>query len=88
MAIELTREARTLAIASIERYFRQNMDEPIGNVAASGLLSFFLEELGPSIYNQAVADLQQRLTERIAELDIEVHEDEFRYWRKFDRNRK
>ncbi len=88
MAIEMSREARNQAIASIERYFRQNMDEPIGNIAAGGLLSFFLQELGPSIYNQAVADVQQRLTERVAELDIEVHEDEFRYWRQFDRPRK
>ena len=54
MTIELTKEARTEAIASIERYFREHMDEPIGNVAAGGLLGFFLEEIGPSIYNKAV----------------------------------
>lgn len=32
-----------------------------------------------------VPDVQERLTARIAELDIEVHEDEFEYWRKYDR---
>jgi uncharacterized protein (DUF2164 family) len=85
MTIELNKDARQQAIASIERYFRENMDEPIGNVAAGGLLGFFLEEIGPAVYNQAVADVQERLQARISELDIEVHEDEFRYWRKFDR---
>ncbi|WP_348756406.1 DUF2164 domain-containing protein [uncultured Aquincola sp.] len=84
MAIELSKEARQQAIASIERYFRENMDEPIGNVAAGGLLGFFLEEIGPAIYNQAVMDVQERMQMRVAELDIEVHEDEFGYWRKYD----
>lgn len=85
MPIELTKEARATAIASIQRYFAEHMDEPIGNVAAGGLLGYVLEEIGPSIYNQAVADVQERLQARIAELDYEVHEDEFVYWRKFDK---
>ena len=85
MTIELDKEARKEAIVSIERYFRENMEEPIGNIAAGALLGFFLEEVGPVIYNRAVADVQERLQARISELDIEVHEDEFQYWRKFDR---
>ena len=87
MAIEIPKDARQQAIASIERWFRENRDEPIGNVAASGLLGFFLEELGPLVYNKAVADVQERLQMRVSELDIEVHEDEFQYWRRFDRQR-
>jgi uncharacterized protein (DUF2164 family) len=88
MAIDIPKEARKEAIASIERYFRENMEEPIGNIAAGGLLSFFLEEVGPLVYNQAVADVQERLQARVMELDIEVHEEEFQYWRKFERQRK
>lgn len=85
MAIELPKEARQQAIASIERYFEQQLEQRIGNVAAAGLLDYILEEIGPSIYNQAVADVQERLTARIGELDIEIHEGEFGYWRKFER---
>ena len=85
MTIELSKDARALAIASIERYFRENMDEPIGNVAAGGLLGFFLEEIGPAIYNKAVLDVQERLQARVSELDLDVHEDEFQYWRKYER---
>jgi uncharacterized protein (DUF2164 family) len=88
MAIELSRDARKDAIASIERYFQENMEEKIGNIAATGLLIFFLEEIGPSIYNQAVADAQARLQARMQDLDFEVHADEFSYWRKFDKKRK
>jgi uncharacterized protein (DUF2164 family) len=87
MAIELPKEVRAQAVASIERWFRENMDEPMGNVAAGGLLGFLLEEIGPSIYNQAVRDVQERLQLRVSELDLDVHEDEFGYWRKFDRTR-
>lgn len=87
MAIEISKEQRQRAVTSIERYFRQNMDEPIGNVAAAGLLGFFLEEVGPLIYNQAVSDVQDRLQARVLEVDMEVHEDEFTYWHKADKKR-
>ncbi|MGJ7564406.1 DUF2164 domain-containing protein [Variovorax sp. GB1R11] len=88
MTIEIPKEARQQAIASIERYFRENMEEPIGNIAAGALLGFFLEEVGPLVYNKAVAEVQERLQSRISEIDLEVHEDEFQYWRKFDRQKK
>ncbi len=88
MAIELSKEAKKEAVASIERYFQQNMEERIGNLAAGALLGFFVEEIGPLIYNQAVADVQERLQARISEIDIEVHEDEFQYWRKYERQAK
>ena len=83
MAIELSKEARQQAITSIERYFLENRDERIGNIAASGLLSFFITEIGPSLYNQGVADAQERMQARLQELDYEVHEDEFMYWQQF-----
>ena len=85
MAIELTNATRQTAIASIQRYFQQHMDEPIGNITAGALLGFFLEEIGPLVYNQAVADVQERLLARVQEVDLEVHQDAFQYWRKFDR---
>ena len=88
MAIELNKEARAEAIKSIERYFEENMEEPIGNIAAGALLSFVVEEIGPVIYNQAVADVQERLQAQVSELDIEIHEDEFQFWRRYDGRRR
>jgi uncharacterized protein (DUF2164 family) len=84
MAIEISREVRQQAIASIERYFLETSGEKIGNIAAAGLLTFFLQEIGPVVYNQAVSRVQERMTITISELDIEIHEDEFPYWRKVD----
>lgn len=85
MTIELTKEARRDAIASIQKYFQANLEEPIGNIAAEGLLDFFIEEIGPTLYNRGVTDAQERLQARVSELDIEVHEEEFQYWRKQER---
>ncbi len=82
MAIELDKQARAEAIASIERWFREERDEKIGNIPAGALLGFFLEELGPLVFNQAVAQVQERLQKRVMELDLEIQEDEFQYWRR------
>ncbi|MDO9294158.1 MAG: DUF2164 family protein, partial [Hydrogenophaga sp.] len=51
------------------------------NVAAGGLQNFFQKEIGPCVYNRAVADSQERMLARTQELDIDVHEDEFGYWK-------
>lgn len=61
MTIEIAKEARNQAIASIERYFLENMDEKIGNVTVGAILGFFLEEIGPLVYNKAVSDVQDRI---------------------------
>ena len=80
MTIEISSEATNVAITSIQRYFSENMDEPIGSLEAGSLLSFVLKEIGPVVYNKAVADAQARLQERVAELDVDVYEEEFSYW--------
>lgn len=82
MAIELSPESRDEAIASIQQYTEELMDERIGNIEAAGLLDFFLEEIGPSVYNKAVSDVQERMQSRVAELDLDVNQEEFAYWRR------
>ena len=82
MTIEISSDATKLAIESLQRYFKENMDEPIGSLRAGALLEFILKEIGPVIYNRAISDAQTRLQERVAELDVEVYEEEFSYWAK------
>jgi uncharacterized protein (DUF2164 family) len=81
-AIELSKQTRTAAIASLRRYFGENMPEPLGDLAAGLLLSFILEEIGPAIYNKAIADAQERIRLRAADLTGELFADEFQYWQK------
>lgn len=87
MTIALTKETHKVAVASIQKYINMNFEEEIGNVAAEALLQYFLEEIGPSIYNKAVADARDRLLARVMEIDLEVFEDEFGYWKKPQRKR-
>jgi len=87
ITLELTKQQRADAIASMQRYFQENL-EPIGDLPAGLLLNFLLEEIGPVIYNQAIADAQTRLSQRVADLNGELFADEFQYWPRADAKRK
>ena len=88
MMIDLSKQARADAIASIQRYFQENFPEPIGELPAGLLLNFFVEEVGPAIYNRAIADAQARLQQRVTDLDGELYADEFQYWSRVEQKRK
>lgn len=88
MMIDISKEGRAEAIASIQRYFQENLPEPIGDLPAGLLLNFFLEEIGPAIYNRAIADAQARLQLRISDLSGELFADEFQYWSRMEKKRK
>nr|WP_315475533.1 DUF2164 domain-containing protein [uncultured Undibacterium sp.] len=87
MSIQLKTEIRKQAVESLQRYFDINMEETLGNLPANNLLDFILEEIGPSIYNQAVRDAQDHLQTRVQELDIDVHAEEFSYWSNLKKRR-
>ena len=80
MSIELPKDARDQAVASLQRYVESELDERFGNLAAGGLLNFFLQEIAPVVYNQAVTEVQERIQIRVTEIDIEVFEEPFAYW--------
>lgn len=88
MDIEISKQARADAIASIKRYFEENMPEPIGDLPAGLLLNFFVEEIGPVIYNRAIADAQARMEQRLSDISGELYASEFEYWPKVDGKRK
>jgi uncharacterized protein (DUF2164 family) len=88
VTIELSKQTRADAITSIQRYFEENMPEPVGNLAAGLLLNYFLEEVGPAIYNQAIADAQTRIQQRLSDLEGELFAPEFQYWPNLERKRK
>jgi uncharacterized protein (DUF2164 family) len=88
MTVELAKQVRAEAIASLRRYFEENMPEPLGEMPAGLLLDFFLEEIGPVVYNRAIADAQARLQQRVLDLSGEVYADEFPCWPKVDAKRK
>jgi uncharacterized protein (DUF2164 family) len=64
------------------------MPEPVGDLPAGLLFNFFVEEVGPAIYNLAIADAQARMQRHISDLNDELYAEEFSYWAKIDSQRK
>ena len=88
MAITLSPDTTTRLRASIKKFLSEQLDEDAGDLKATLFLDFCLQEIAPSVYNRAVADVQERMQARIQDLDIECHEEPFDYWRKRERARK
>lgn len=82
MEIELSKEVETALTASIRRYVCENMDNEIGDLQASLFLKYCLEEIGPCVYNSAIADAQGYLQEKVTELEQVCYAPEFGYWPK------
>ena len=82
MAIELPKEIEKQLIASIKRYFVENMEDEIGDLKAKLILDYCLREIGPSIYNRAIADAQAYLQGKVTDLDNVLYEPELGYWKK------
>ena len=80
MAIRIPPETRKRLVASIKRYAAENLDAEIGDLKAGLLLDYCLQEIGPAVYNQAIADAQSYFTGRVADLEGVCHEAELPYW--------
>ena len=76
-SIVLPETVRKQAIGALREYFAANMDEEIGDLKAGLLLDFILIELGPSVYNQAIADARTFFEERTSDLAAICYRDEF-----------
>lgn len=82
MPIEIEKETEKKLIASIKRYFTENLEDEIGDLKAKLLLDYCLQEIGPCIYNQAITDAQTYMQDKVVDLDVSLYEPEFGYWKK------
>ena len=80
MAIILPPEKKKQLLDSIKRYARENLDQEIGELQAGLLLEYFLKEIAPTVYNQAIADAQAYMRGRLDDLEGVCFEKEFDYW--------
>lgn len=82
MTIKLQKETRDQLVRSIKRYFAENTESEIGDLKATLLLEFCVKEIGPTIYNQAIADAQTYFQDKAGELAGLRYEAEFDYWKR------
>lgn len=66
--IALSKEKKEKVIAAIIDYFAKERDEDLGYLAATLILDFFIEKLGPEFYNQGVYDSYKRMSEMVEDL--------------------
>lgn len=67
-AIELSKQTRSELLGSLKEFFAEECDKELSDFKASIVLDFVLREIGPSIYNQAIADAYQLMTDKIEDL--------------------
>ena len=81
MTIKISKETKQKLVESIKRYFEESMDEEIGDLKASLLLDYCVKEIGPTIYNRAIADAQAYMQDKVADVEGSCYEPEFGYWK-------
>ncbi len=72
MPLTLSSPDRQRAVTALQRWAERHLDAPLGDLAAGLLLDEVLTEIGPSIYNRALADAGLHLADRLADLDVEM----------------
>ncbi len=80
MAVQLSDEAQKKLLTSIQQFFLETMEEDFGDLRAKLVLDFCLKEIGPSIYNQAIADAHAYFQGKLEDLEGTCWEPEFSYW--------
>ena len=85
MEIMLTKDVEKELIYSIKRYVSENLETDIGELQSSLFLQFCLEEIGPSIYNQAISDAQTYMQEKALDIENSCFAPESTYWAKQDK---
>lgn len=74
MTIKLNADQRKGLIAEVKKYFLDEHDEDYGDLRAGFVLDFFVEHLGPVVYNQAITDAVTSLQSKIVDLEGELFE--------------
>ena len=76
MRIRLSDARSTRLLDAVKRHFADEFDETLSDYRAQSLIDFFVRELGPAVYNQAVRDAAAFMQEKLADLEGEIYETE------------
>ena len=81
MRIQLTEERRGRMLRSLQKFFTDELDYEIGQLAAERVLDFFVLQLGAPVYNQAIQDARAFLQTKLDDLEGEFYEPDEPYSR-------
>lgn len=66
--LEISKEKKDEMNSLIQNYFSNEREMDIGELAASLILDFFIEELAPDFYNKGVYDAYVFMNEKVEDL--------------------
>ncbi len=66
--MNLSNEKKQEMVNAIKEYFFNERNQEIGDLAATLILDFFIEELAPVFYNQGVYDAYQFMNGKLEDL--------------------
>ena len=71
--ITFSKEERAAIVEKMQRYFNEEMDQPIGVLPAELLLQFLSDEIGAFYYNRGLADAQAVFRDKLDEVDDAIY---------------
>lgn len=71
--LKIPKEHKDHVIRNIQHFFHQERGEEIGTLAAEHLLDFMIKQVGPYVYNQAIADSRKLIVERMTAIEDELY---------------
>ncbi|MHC4946829.1 MAG: DUF2164 domain-containing protein [Planctomycetota bacterium] len=74
MPIELTDDTRRRILESLKHFVAEHLDCEIGELQGRRLLEFMVGHVGATVYNQAIADAQAYLQDKLLDLEGDLHE--------------
>ncbi len=80
MAIELDPQETKDALASLQHYFREELEMELSEMRARFLLEYILKEIGPLAYNRGVKDAEDFLRGKLEDLSATCFEHGLSYW--------
>ena len=76
MRIKLSDERKDQITDALVDFYASEFDEELSAFRAERVVEFMLRQIGPSQYNQAIADVRKYMAEKIDDLDAEFYEPE------------
>jgi len=75
--IEFDKNEKALLVDKLKGYFRDELDQDIGQFDAEFLLDFFSEKIGIYYYNRGLNDAQEIFRDRVDNITDAIYELEF-----------
>jgi len=77
--VRLDDSGRERVLRSLSKFFDAELDVQLSAFQADRILDFFVKELGPAVYNQAIRDAHGFVRDKLEDLDAEFFETEEPY---------